>query len=132
MQWYIIFVGIIHTIFGFCEMYPWSNPILLKKASANLKSEDNTGEKDLKFTGDRQELVATIVHNTGIYNIILAFCLFWAAFRGNSVSEASFALLVGVSIAGLFGTATLKSSVTAFQAVIGIIGAVLIGRSLYF
>ncbi len=80
MEWYIIGVALLHTAFAFCEMYPWSNPILLSVVTKRLP--DAVGDdvvKKHKFSTQQQPIVATIVHNAGIYNAILAAGLFWPA-----------------------------------------------------
>jgi len=74
-------------------------------------------------------IVATNVHNAGIYNAILAAGLFWAAFRGKPANEIAFLLFIGAAVAGGFGTATLMSPVTALQGLMGIIGSILIKRN---
>jgi uncharacterized membrane protein len=74
----------------------------------------------------QQKLVANIVHNAGIYNAIIAGGLFWSAFRGESATDVAHVLLIGAAVAGVFGTATLKSPLTAIQALAGIIGFFLI------
>ena len=72
------------------------------------------------------DMVATIVHNAGIYNGILAAGLFWAALTGESANDVARVLLAGAAIAGIFGTVTMKSVPTAVQAVLGIIGLLII------
>jgi uncharacterized membrane protein len=119
MKWFLIGVAALHVVFMFCELYPWSFPILLRKAS----------EKRLKgyeWKDPPLALVATIVHNAGIYNAILAGGLFWAAFAGDAARDVARVLLIGAAVAGIFGTATLKSPFTALQALLGIIGLALI------
>ena len=71
-------------------------------------------------------LVATIVHNAGIYNAILAGGLFWAAWIGDPARDVARLLLIGAVVAGAFGTATLKSPLTALQAILGAVGLILL------
>jgi uncharacterized membrane protein len=74
------------------------------------------------------------VQNAGIYNGILAGGLLWAALAFDpalAVDPAWYVarvLLAGAAVAGIFGTVTLKSPVTAGQALLGIIGLVWLGR----
>ena len=110
----------LHALFMLAELFPWRLPALLRIASKGLPS----GEQ---FTYAPQTLVATIVHNAGIYNGILAGGLFWAAFRGNPAIDVAGVMLCGALVAGVFGTATMKSPVTAVQAVVGLIGLILVG-----
>ena len=126
MEWYIIVVALLHAAFAFCEMYPWSNPKLLSVVTKHLPDEarDDVVKKH-KFSTQQQPIVATIVHNAGIYNAILAAGLFWAAIRGEQAHEIALVLFIGAAVAGGFGTATLKSPVTAVQGILGILGAIL-------
>jgi uncharacterized membrane protein len=130
MRWYIIVVGLLHVAFMVCEMYPWPNPILLGIVTKELPAmADIEGVTNPKFSPQQQQIVATIVHNAGIYNAILAAGLFWAAFRGKPANEIAFLLFIGAAVAGGFGTATLMSPVTALQGLMGIIGSILIKRN---
>ncbi|MEM9155462.1 MAG: DUF1304 family protein [Cyanobacteria bacterium P01_F01_bin.33] len=115
ISWFLIGVGVLHTVFMLCELFPWQHPIFLHLASKKLPQEE-------KLTSAQQTLVATIVHNAGIYNAIVAGGLFWAAFRGDMAVDVARVLLIGATVAGVFGTATLKSPLTAVQAIVGIIG----------
>lgn len=123
-SWFLIGVAALHALFMVCELFPWRLPVLLRKASRKLPNlpEPEGGP----FTGAQQRLVANIVHNAGIYNAILAGGLLWAAFNGDSASDVARVLLAGVAVAGVFGTATLKSPITAIQALAGIVGLFLI------
>jgi uncharacterized membrane protein len=78
------------------------------------------------FTPHQRKLVATIVHNAGIYNGILAAGLAWAALTGESAHDVARVLLAGATVAGLFGTVTMRSAPTAVQAALGIIGLLII------
>src|ERR1700674_1249344 len=119
MFWFLIGVAVLHVLFMIAELFPWPFPVLLRLVIKKLPR----GEA---FTDAQQKLVATIVHNAGIYNGIVAGGLFWAAFGGNSATGVASVMLTGAAFAGLFGTATLKSPVTAVQAVVGIIGLILL------
>jgi len=139
MRWYIIVVGLLHAAFMVCEMYPWTNPILLTKVAKDLPTiaSDNTQEDSAadesnkrRFTPEQQDVVATIVHNAGIYNAILAAGLFWAAYRGKPANEVALVLFAGAAVAGAFGAATIEPpAIPAIQAGFGIVGAILISRS---
>jgi uncharacterized membrane protein len=121
MEWFLGFVALVHVGFTFCEMYPWKFPILLRKAT------EQKLPKGYEWKDPPLPLVATIVHNAGIYNAILAGGLFWAAFvPGGPARDVARVLLLGATAAGLFGTATLKSWPTAVQALLGIIGFALV------
>jgi uncharacterized membrane protein len=123
MKWYLFAVAALHAVFMFCEMFPWRFPLLLRIVTKKL-SKVHKGEQ---WTDLQRPLVATIVHNAGIYNAILAGGLFWAAIAGDPARDVAGVLLIGAAVAGIFGTATLKSPITALQAILGIIGFVLVG-----
>ena len=115
MSWFLIGAAGLHLLFMAAELFPWSLPVLLRVASKKLPD----GEP---FTATQRKLVATIVHNAAIYNGIVAGGLLWAAFGGSSATGVARVMLMGAAVAGVFGTATLKSPVTAVQALVGIIG----------
>jgi uncharacterized membrane protein len=119
MFWFLIAAAALHAAFMLCELFPWPNPVLLRIVTKSLPE----GEK---LTPAQTKLVATIVHNAGIYNSILAGGLLWAAFTGEPAVLVARVLLVGAAVAGAFGTATLKSPLTAIQAVVGIVGFFLV------
>lgn len=118
-QWFLIGAAALHTVFMISELFPWSLPALLRMASKKLPS----GEP---FTPAQQKLVAAVVRNAGIYNGIVAGGLCWAAFVGDSATDVARVMLTGAVVAGVFGTATLRSPVPAFQAAVGIIGLILV------
>jgi Protein of unknown function (DUF1304) len=117
----------LHAVFALGEWYPWSSPMLLRKASANLRRGLGTELPAGKaWTADQQRLVATIVHNAGIYNAILAGGLLWAGSSAPIKRDVARVLLTSAGVAGVFGTATMKSPLTAVQAVVGLAGAAVI------
>jgi uncharacterized membrane protein len=118
MSWFLYGAAALHAGFMVCELFPWRLPLLLRIASRSLGGE--------AFTSAQQALVATIVHNAGIYNLVIAGGLLWAAWRGEPAVEAARVLLVGAAVAGAFGTATLKSPFTAVQALVGVVGFLLL------
>jgi putative membrane protein len=119
MHGFLIFAAALHAVFMLGELLPWEVPFILQKLS----------EKRLKegpFSKCQRKLVAAIVHNAGIYNGIVAGGLFWAAYAGVTATDVARILLIGATVAGLFGTLTLKSPLTALQALVGIIGLLLL------
>jgi uncharacterized membrane protein len=120
--WLLIGAAALHAIFALCELFPWAFPFVLRLASKKLPAI-YAGKA---WTAVQQPLVATIVHNAGIYNAILAGGLFWAAQVGDPGVNAARVLLLGAVAAGVFGTVTLKSPITAVQALVGIAGFVLL------
>src|SRR6476619_3087767 len=118
MHWFLIVAAALHAFFMLGELLPWEAPLVLRRASEKLKGEP--------FSPEQQRLVAAIVRNAGIYNGILAGGLFWAAFAGAGATEVARVLLIGATVAGVFGTVTLRSPLPAVQALVGIIGLLLL------
>jgi putative membrane protein len=128
VKWFLYGAGAVHGLFMVLELFPWSFPILLKIVSKKLPALTQETEKEKKWTDAQQSLVATIVHNAGIYNGILAGGLFWAAWAGAPARDVAAVLLVGATVAGIFGTVTLKSPATGFQALVGAAGCFVLWR----
>ena len=125
-QWYLILAAGLHVFFMIAELFPWRLPLLLGLVSKKLPNLSEVPPDDKPFTDKQRALVATIVHNAGIYNGIVAGGLLWAAFGGASATDVARVMLSGAAVAGIFGTITLKSPVTAAQAAVGILGLILI------
>ena len=124
ISWFQIGVASLHALFMICELFPWRLPVLLRMVSKKLPKLPHPERGP--FTDAQQKLVANIVHNAGIYNAIVAGGLFWAAFGGDAAIDLARVMLIGAAVAGVFGTATLKSPLTAVQALVGIIGLFLV------
>jgi len=118
LKWFPFVVAALHAVFALCELFPWPCPVLLRIVSKRLP-DIQLGKK---WTELQQPLVATIVHNAGIYNAILGGGLFWAGLGGDAAQGMARVFFIGVAVAGIFGTATLKSPVTAVQAFVGFVG----------
>ena len=123
MRLFLMGVAALHALFMVGELFPWSSPKLLQKLSERLPGglgkEIPEGQK---WTKSQHAFVATIVQNAGIYNAILAGGLLWAALPEEPIRDVARVLLVGAVVDGVFGTATLKSWLTALQAFLGIVG----------
>jgi putative membrane protein len=136
---FLLVVAAVHGFFMLFELFPWRFPVLLKIVSKELpdwprEPNESHESKGRKWSRQQQPVVATIVQNAGIYNGILAGSLLWAALALNPAlaidpaRDVARVLLAGVAVAGVFGTATLKSPVTGVQAILGIIGLVYLNR----
>lgn len=135
MRAFLVVVAALHAAFMAAELLPSGSPFLLRKLGAKLPTGRGTeGPTELgtvlpkgkPWTDGQEKVVAAIVRNAGIYNGILAGGLVWAALPSPPEREVARVLLAGAAAAGIFGTITLKSWLTAVQALLGIIGLVLI------
>jgi len=111
----------LHGFFMVCELFPWSKPVLLGLASKKLPGGGQWSDAQLA-------LVATVVHNAGIYNGIIAVGLLWSGLGGDPSGNVARVLLAGAAAAGLFGTITMRSPLTALQAALGLTGLYLVNR----
>jgi uncharacterized membrane protein len=118
VKWFLLAVALLHAAFMLLELFPWESPFLLRLVSKKLRRPT--------FTPRQRNLVATIVHNAGIYNGILAAGLALAALTGESGHDLARVLLTGAAAAGVFGTVTMRLAPTAVQAALGIIGLLII------
>lgn len=114
--WFLVGVAALHASFMVLEMFPWGSPVLLGIVSKTLPKDEPP------FSKDQRLLVATIVANAGIYNGVFAGGLLWAVWAHPLNRDVARVFLAGAAVAGIFGTATLRSPFTALQAVLGIIG----------
>ena len=130
MKYFLWGAAALHASFLAAELLPWSRPLLLQKASENLRPLAEVTKDQLspeaKFTEEQQKLLATIVHNAGIYNGIVAGGLLWAATHEEDRRPVARVMLVGATAAGIFGTITLKSWPTALQGLVGLVGLFLV------
>jgi putative membrane protein len=121
MTGFLLVVAALHVGFMVAELFPWPMPVLLRVASRKLPAGQQLSES-------QRTLVATVVHNAGIYNGIIAVGLLWSAWGGDPSGNVARVLLAGAASAGLFGTATMKSRLTALQAALGLAGLYLMNR----
>ncbi|NQV23532.1 MAG: DUF1304 family protein [Rhodopirellula sp.] len=112
--------AVLHLGFVCGEMFPWQKPAIL----ANVLEK-----KSLELTDQQLELVSTIVHNAGIYNLILSAGFVWMLFPGLLLAAPANAgttrsiqafFFGGAVVAGLFGLTL--SPATAIQAACGAFG----------
>jgi Protein of unknown function (DUF1304) len=127
MNWFLLPAVVVHAGFMAGELLPWDSPVILRVASEKKREalpeavRQALPEGEL-FTPYQKPLVATIVHNAGIYNGILAGGLLWAMFAGDPAADVACVLLIGAIAAGIFGAVTLKSPPVLVQALVGVIG----------
>ena len=121
LRWFLVLAAALHLTFMVLELFPWGFPFLLCRLATEKLGAD-------PFSHDQLCFVSTIVHNAGIYNGIVSGGLFWAAFHESTSINIAHVMLIGATVAGIFGAATL-SPLTGVQAVVGIIGLVLLRKS---
>ena len=120
--WLVLAGALLHAAFMILEMFPWGEPLLLALVAQRALGPENQFKNE-----SQQKLVATIVHNAGIYNAILAGGFFWALTIGPGARDTVRVLMAGAALAGCFGTVTLKpigpnSIATGVQALLGVCG----------
>jgi uncharacterized membrane protein len=119
VQVILVVAGLLHLGFVAGEMLPWQRPFILQRVMS---------KRGITFAGDQLDLTATIVHNAGIYNLILAAGLLWSVAPGAfgsslepvGVTALRCFFLSGAVVAGLFGLTL--SVTTAVQALVGVAG----------
>jgi uncharacterized membrane protein len=92
-KWFLLGVALLYAAFMLLALFPWESPFLLELVSKKPPAGD-------AFPPHQRDLVATIVHNAGIYNGILAAGLAWAALTGESAHDVARLLLAGAAVAG--------------------------------
>lgn len=115
MRILLLFAATLHLFFMIAELFPWACPLVLRLSSKKLPPEES-------LTPLQERFAATIVHNAGIYNGIVAAGLLSAYSLGSPATALATVMFAGATVAGIFGTATLKSPLTALQAVLGALG----------
>jgi uncharacterized membrane protein len=129
----LVIAFLLHLGFAIFELFPWDPPYLLNRVIAKMNDE-NAEEPNVLSSDVDRKLVSIIVHNAGIYNLILAAGFLWAAFPtlfGSSLNEQSVNALRlfffgAATAAGLFGLTL--SYLTAIQAAVGLAGIVSLQR----
>ena len=114
MKAFLLIVAALHSFFCIAELFPWKLPLALRLSLKQLKP-------DHRFSPAQQDLVSGIVHNAAIYNAIVAGGLLYAAFFAPH-GDVARVMLLGAAAAGIFGTLTLRSPLTALQGILGIVG----------
>jgi hypothetical protein len=149
----LVVTALLHLLFAGLELFPPSYPRLLALVSAGLpRMATGVGERNdvdrhdhgapQQCTEPQRRLVAAVVQNAGIYNVVFAAGLLWVLWSGDVLASAPRAvaqtLFAGAALAGVFGTATLPAAScsgvmgglpTALQAMFGITGFVIMTRA---
>lgn len=107
----VLIVALIHTGIALIEMLFWRRPPVHAR---------------LGFTQPEADKVAPIVANAGLYNLFIAGGLAWGAFAQSAAAEIQTYFLACVTIAGIFGAATLKWTTLVLQTLPGIVALAVI------
>lgn len=94
-------VALIHVGIMVLEMYPARPPVLLGRL-----------EEGLGFARGEGTPASPIVWNAGLFNGFLAAGLVWGLIARTSVFQIRAFFLICITIAGIYGAATLPSTVT--------------------
>lgn len=93
---------LLHLGFLVMEMFLWTNPII----SANFN-----------LTSEQAILTKSLAANQGLCNGFLAIGLLWGRFAKREDVSISAFFLICMIIAGVYGAATVKTSILYFQAI---------------
>lgn len=110
----VIAVAVIHIGFLFLEMVLWSRPV---------------GRRIFGLSPELAEATAKLAANQGLYNGFLAAGLLWGAlwtFAGNDAIRVQLFFLGCVIVAGIYGGVTTKRTILVYQALPGIVAAILV------
>jgi putative membrane protein len=110
----VIVVAFIHFGFLFLEMVLWSRP---------------AGRRIFGLTPELAASSAKLAANQGLYNGFLAAGLLWSvfgSFAGNDAFYTQLFFLACVVVAGVYGGVTTKRSILVYQALPGVVAAILV------
>ena len=96
----IVFVVVEHLAFLVLEMFLWTTPI---------------GHQVFGLTPAFAEQSSALAANQGLYNGFLAAGLIWSLMRKEDAYSIKIFFLVCVVVAGIFGAATVKTSILIVQ-----------------
>lgn len=108
----VVAIGTLHVIFMLGELLPWKRPQIMAIVIGKWF-------KPLALGPNEEQFAASIVHNAGIYNGLVAAGLFSTVISTDPF-PIQVTLIIGGIVAGLFGAMTL-SKATVVQAVLGAI-----------
>jgi putative membrane protein len=108
---FIAIAALVHIILFAVEIFFWKEPVIHQR---------------LGFTLDEALKVAPIVANAGLYNGFITAGLIWGLVSGKNGDAIKVFFLVCVTIAGIFGAATLKWTTLLIQTAPGAIALFLV------
>ena len=105
-------VALLHIGIMALEMFFWDHPV---------------GKKVFSMTTEIAQSSEVLAMNQGLYNGFLGFGLLWGLMSGNQSLKVF--LLICITIAGIFGGLTAKTSILYVQALPGFITLLLVLKS---
>lgn len=102
-------VALLHIGIMVLEMFFWNHPV---------------GHKIFSMTAEVAQSSEVLAMNQGLYNGFLGFGLLWALISGNQSLKVF--LLICITIAGIFGGLSAKTSILYIQALPGFITFLLV------
>ena len=105
-------VALLHMGIMVLEMFFWNHPV---------------GQKIFSMTAEVAQSSEILAMNQGLYNGFLGFGLLWGLISGNH--SLKIFLLICITIAGIFGGLTAKTSILYLQALPGFITLFLVLRA---
>lgn len=105
-------VALLHIGIMVLEMFFWNHPV---------------GQRIFSMSVEVAKSSEVLAMNQGLYNSFLGFGLLWALISGNQSLKVF--LLICITIAGIFGGLTAKTSILFVQALPGFITLLLVLKS---
>jgi putative membrane protein len=102
-------VALLHISIMVLEMFFWNHPV---------------GQRIFSMTEEVAKSSEVLAMNQGLYNGFLGFGILWAMLSGNQSLKVF--LLICITIAGIFGGLTAKTSILYIQALPGFITLLLV------
>ena len=109
----VALVALLHVYFLTLEMFLWTKPL---------------GLKTFRQTEEKARDAAVLAANQGLYNGFLAAGLVWGLVQGNPAFafQIKTFFLICVTIAGIYGAATVSRRILYVQAVPAVLGLILL------
>ncbi len=109
----VALVALLHVYFLTLEMFLWTKPL---------------GLKTFRQTEEKARDSAVLAANQGLYNGFLAAGLVWGLVQGNPAFafQIKTFFLICVTIAGIYGAATVSRRILYVQAVPAVLGLILL------
>lgn len=105
-------VAVLHMFFAYLEMVAWKTP---------------RAQQAFGTTPQQAEDTAVLAANQGLYNLFVAFGLWWGVFAGGNAGFEFRCVFLGfVVIAGAYGAATVSRRILYIQAAPAVVALVFV------